>query len=176
VLACFVLYVFSSVTITLDSAIQTGSAFPWKANINTFVSLEKNDNMTQKTSSKVLHVSLWIVQILLAASLFWAGAVKLFQPVEKLSAMWPWTGQVDIALVKFMGIVDLLGAIGLTLPALIRKPMIVPITAISIIVLMICAAVFHITRGESSQITVNIVFALLAGFVAWGRWKKTSIT
>jgi uncharacterized membrane protein YphA (DoxX/SURF4 family) len=162
----------SSVTILPDSAIQTGSAFPWKANIDTFVSLVKTNDMTQKASSKVLHISLWAVQILLAASLFWAGSMKLFQPVQKLSAMWPWTGQVDIAWVKFTGIIDLVGALGLILPALFRKPFVVPVAAVLIVVLMICAAAFHIVRGEASQIGVNVVFGILAAFIVWGRFRK----
>jgi len=128
----------------------------------------------QKQASKALNITLWIAQILLSASMLWASAMKLFQPVEKLAAMWPWAGQVSPILVKFTGIVDLLGALGLILPALIHKPKLISFTAMAIIVLMICASIFHIARGEASVIGVNVVFAGLAVFIAWGRFTKAN--
>ncbi|MCS3735302.1 DoxX family protein [Mucilaginibacter dorajii] len=130
----------------------------------------------QHKPSKLLNIILWVTQVLLAATLIWAAAMKLFQPIEKLSAMWPWAGQVPVALVKFTGIIDLLGALGLLLPALLRiRPKLTPIAAVAIIVLMVSASIFHIARGEASVIGVNIIFALMAAFIAWGRWSKASI-
>lgn len=124
----------------------------------------------------VLHIALWVVQILLAASLVWSAWMKLFQPINQLAAMWPWTGQIPATLVKLTGIVDFLGAIGLILPALLRiRPQLTPIAAGCIIVLMMCAITFHALRGEASVIGFNIVFALLAAFVAWGRFTKAPI-
>lgn len=63
--------------------------------------------------SKGINVALWAVQILLAGLLAWAGWIKLFLPIEKLSALFPWAGEVSVFLVKFTGIIDLLGATGL---------------------------------------------------------------
>lgn len=124
-----------------------------------------------------MHITLWLAQVVLAIVLGWAASMKLFQPIEKLSAMWPWTGQIPVLLVKLSGIVDLIGAIGLILPALVRiKPQLTPIAALGIIVLMVCASIFHIARGEASGIGVNIVFALIAAFIAWGRLTKAPIT
>jgi len=129
-----------------------------------------------QTPSKALHISLWIVQIILAASLIWAAGMKLFQPAEKLAEMWPWAGQVSEGLLKLTGIVDLLGSLGLVLPALLRiQPKLTYLSALSVVLLMVVASMFHITRGEGSQIGANVVFALLAGFVAWGRYKKAPI-
>ncbi len=131
---------------------------------------------SQQTSSKAIHITIWVAQVILAGSLIWAAWMKLFQSIEQLSAMWPWAGEVPDAFVKFTGIVDLLGAMGLILPSLLRiKPNLTPIAAICIIVLMICASVFHIVRGEVSNIGANIVFALIAAFIAWGRFKKAPI-
>lgn len=122
-----------------------------------------------------MHVTLWVIQILLAASLVWGATMKLFQPADQLAAMWPWTGQIPAIVVKITGILDLLGATGLILPALLRiLPKLTPIAAIAIVVLMICASVFHVVRGEASVIGANIVFAAMAAFVAWGRLKKVS--
>jgi uncharacterized membrane protein len=133
---------------------------------------KKNEMDNRQNVSKALRISLWAAQVLLAASLTWSGSLKLFQPAEKLSAMWPWAGEVPQVLVKLTGVIDILGAIGLTLPALLRvKPKLTPVAAVGVIVLMICAGVFHIVRGETSQIGVNVVFAAIAGFIAWGRWK-----
>lgn len=109
----------------------------------------------------------------MAATLLWAGAMKWFQPVETLAAMWPWTGEVPRAFVKFTGIVDALGALGLILPSLLRVyPKLTPTAAIGVIMLMVCASVFHISRGEASVIGVNVVFAAMAAFVAWGRFRR----
>jgi hypothetical protein len=116
------------------------------------------------------------MQILLAVTLIWAASMKLFQPIEKVSAMWPWTGQVPVAFVKFTGIVDLLGAAGLILPAMLRiKPKLTPIAAVALIVLMVCASIFHIARGEAEAIGFNIVFAAIAACIAWGRFTKAAI-
>lgn len=125
---------------------------------------------------KTMNMLLWIAQILLSASMIWAAGVKLFQPIEQLEIMWPWTGEVSPAFVRLIGVIDLLGALGVILPTLLRfKPVLAPIAAIAIVLLMIAASVFHISRGESSQIGFNIVFAGVAAFVAYGRFKLVPI-
>ncbi|GAB3252915.1 DoxX family protein [Larkinella harenae] len=127
-------------------------------------------------SSHSLHLILWSTQLILALSFGWAAWMKLFQPIDQLALMWPWTAQVPVALTKFTGFMDLLGALGLVIPSLLRiKPVLTPVAAMGAIVLMIFASVFHIVRGEASSIGVNIAFAALAAFVAWGRWKKVPI-
>lgn len=99
--------------------------------------------------------------------------MKLAKSPAELAAMWPWAGEVSPALVKLTGIADLLGGLGLILPSLLRiKPALTSAAALGIVVLMICASVFHILRGEASQIGFNLVVAVLAGFVAWGRRKQ----
>ena len=66
----------------------------------------------QQRPSKGIHIALWICQSLLALSLLWAGIMKIFQPVDKLAGMWPWAGQVPVALVKLTGVVDILARPG----------------------------------------------------------------
>lgn len=123
-------------------------------------------------SSKIIAIAGWIAQAVLAAGFIWAGLTKLLLPIEKLSAMWPWTGQLPLPLVKLTGVVDLAGGLGLILPSLLRiKPRLTVFTAICIIALMVAASIFHITRGEASLIGVNIFFAVVALFIVWGRWK-----
>ncbi|OZI09729.1 hypothetical protein BWI93_02365 [Siphonobacter sp. BAB-5385] len=123
--------------------------------------------------NRILHVTLWLIQLLLAASLLWAASMKLFQPLDQLAAMWPWTNQVPRSVVTLTGMVDVLGALGLVVPMLLNvKPALTPLAAVGVILLMITASIFHIARGEASLIGVNVVFALLAAGVAWGRWTN----
>lgn len=131
---------------------------------------------TSQKPSKGINVALWIAQVLLAGLLVWAGLMKLFLPIEKLSVLFPWAGQVPVFWVLFTGTIDLLGAIGLILPSLLRiRPILTPLAASGLILLMICASVFHISRGEGAGIGLNIVFGCIAFFVAWGRFKKVPI-
>lgn len=119
-------------------------------------------------SSKTLNVLLWTAQILLTATMIWAALMKLLQPVDKLAEMWPWTAE-NPGLVRTTGIADLLGGIGLILPAFLKRPGWIAYTAYGIVLLMVAAGMFHISRGEASQIGVNVFVAMLAGFIAWGR-------
>ena len=132
--------------------------------------------INKQKKSKTMNIILWISQVILAVSLIWASSMKLFQPADKLAVMWPWTAD-NTALVKLTGVLDLLAGIGLVLPALLRiQPKLTTYAAYGTLVLMIAASVFHITRGEVSQIGVNIFFAVFAVFIAWGRQKKSPIT
>ena len=125
--------------------------------------------------TKVIHVILWIAQVILAASLIWSATMKLFQATGKLAEMWAWTANHP-ELVKITGVLDLLAGIGLILPALLRvRPQWTIYAAYGIVALMIAAGIFHSARGESSQIGVNIFFAVIAIFIAWGRQKKALI-
>ena len=129
----------------------------------------------EQKNSKIMNVTLWASQIILAAFLM-MGTVMKFLPIEKISVMMPWTGQVPVLIVRLLGIIDLLGAIGLILPALLRiKPQLTPWAAVGIMVLMFCAIIFHVSRGEASVIGVNVFAILVALFIAWGRVKKVPV-
>jgi len=131
---------------------------------------------SQSQPSKTLNVVLWTAQILLAL-FFMSGTVMKFMPIQKISAIMPWMGQLPPLEVRLLGVVDLLGALGLILPAALKiRPMLTPWAAIGIIVLMICATIFHISRGEASVIGVNIVVIIVAIFIAWGRFKKVPLS
>lgn len=126
--------------------------------------------------SKALHVTLWIAQILLAAVLLMAGYMKTATPIAQLAQMMPWTGQVSAGLVRANGLLELLAAAGLLLPALLRsKPVLTPIAATGVAVAMVLAMIFHIARGEASVIGLNVFVLVLALFVAWGRFNKAPI-
>jgi len=130
----------------------------------------------QKNPSKALNITLWIAQVLLAAMFLMSGFTKVAQPIEQLSQMLPWASQVPAGLVRFIGISEVLGGLGLILPALLRiKPQLTVWTALGLVVVMIFASTFHLSRGEGAMIGTNIVLALVAVFIAWGRSKKTPI-
>ena len=125
---------------------------------------------TETKTSNILNIFLWIAQLLLAAGFIWAAFMKICQPAEKLAEMWPWTLE-NPGLVKLTGILDLLAGMGMVLPVLFRQPKLTVYAAYGTILLMIAASTFHIARGEAPLIGINIFFAALAVFVAWGRRK-----
>lgn len=125
--------------------------------------------------SKPWHIALWVAQGLLATTLVWAAAMKLFQSPEALAAMWPWTAD-NPALVKFTGVVDLLAGLGLVLPGLLRTATRVTVwAALGTVALMVAASIFHIGRGEAGDIGFNVFVALLAAGIAWGRTVKAPL-
>jgi uncharacterized membrane protein YphA (DoxX/SURF4 family) len=126
----------------------------------------------QKTS-KIFNSILWIAQGLLALTFIWAGFMKICKPEE---LPFPWVKE-DPHLALATGVIDLLAGIGIILPALLRvKTRLIIFAAYGIIVLMIAACVFHISRGEAKNIGFNIFMLLMAIFVVWGRQKKAPIT
>ena len=132
--------------------------------------------MQQQPSSKGLHITLWVLQTLLAAMYVMAGLMKVSQPVQTLSQSLPWTAQVPEALVRFIGVAEILGAVGLIFPSLLRiQPKLTPIAAIGLVLVQIFAIGFHITRGETGVIGMNFILLLIAAFIAWGRFKKAPI-
>lgn len=143
--------------------------------IASFVSTKFTIVENQK-NNKVIHIALWIGQALIALALLWGAYAKLFLPIEELSQMLPWAAE-NPTLVVFTGIIDLLGGLGLILPALLRiQPKLTIYAAYGTILLMITASIFHISRGEESLISMNIFILLVAVFIAWGRSKKAPIS
>jgi len=124
-----------------------------------------------------MHVLLWIVQILLACAFAASGWMKLTQPIDALAQSGlAWAAQVPLALVRFIGISELLGAIGLIVPAAARiKPVLTPLAALGLLTIMILAMAFHLSRGEAQVLPINLVLGGLAAFVAWGRTSKVPV-
>lgn len=126
-------------------------------------------------SNKPWSIALWAAQMVLAAMFGLAGAMKTFTPMDKLAQMLPWVASVP-ALARFIGIAELAGAIGLVAPAATRiAPMLTPMAALGLLVVMVLAAGFHVLRGELHAVPVNVVLGSLAAFVAWGRLRKLPI-
>ena len=119
-----------------------------------------------------MNVVLWIIAGSLAAAFGAAGLMKLAQPKARLAESgMGWTEDFSDGAVKGIGALEVLGAAGLILPAALDiVPVLVPIAATGLALLMLGAAVTHARRKESTNIVVNIVLLALAAFVAWGRF------
>ena len=124
-----------------------------------------------------MNILLWLVQILLACAFGMAGVMKSTQPVDVLAANGiAWAPQIPLVLVRFIGMSEFFGAVGLILPALTKiKPFLTPLAALGLLTIMILAMGFHVSRGEAGALPANIVLGGLAAFVAWGRTSKAPI-
>jgi uncharacterized membrane protein YphA (DoxX/SURF4 family) len=118
-----------------------------------------------------MNIALWIAQILLAFAFGAAGIMKSTQPHEKLTANMGWPGDYSPGFVKFVGVVEILGALGLILPAVTGiAPVLVPIAASGLAIEQVGAIAVHARRKERQPIIANVVLIALALFVAWGRF------
>jgi len=120
-----------------------------------------------------MNIVLWVVQVLLALAFFAHGCLLLFPPasvVEQMNASLPRWFQL------FLGVAEILAAVGLTLPGFTRiQPWLVPCAAAGIMIVMISATVFHLMRGEVSSAIVTILLLAMATFVAYMRWRVAPI-
>jgi uncharacterized membrane protein YphA (DoxX/SURF4 family) len=119
-----------------------------------------------------MNLALWIVAIVLAATFAGSGLMKLLVPKDKLvSSGQGWAQDYTPTNIRLLGFVELLGAAGLILPAVTHiAPILVPLAAIGLVLVMVGAAMVHARRKEAMNIGVNAVLLALAVFVAWGRF------
>mgnify|MGYP003676877929 FL=1 len=123
-----------------------------------------------------MNILLWIAQGLLGALFIMVGLMKTFQPIEEIAKSLPWVAEYSSSLVRFIGISELLGGIGLLLPSILKvQPKLTVWAAYGLTLVMILAAIFHISRGEYSGVIANLIIGLVAAFIAWGRSKKVII-
>jgi uncharacterized membrane protein len=126
--------------------------------------------------SRVLRATLWAVQVLLAALFLLVGYTHAAAPIEVAIQRAPWVASLPIGLVRFIGVAELAGAIGLLLPAATRiRPMLTPLAAVGLATMMVLAVPFHQLRGEGSAVVINVVLGSLAAFVAVGRARWAPI-
>jgi uncharacterized membrane protein YphA (DoxX/SURF4 family) len=116
-----------------------------------------------------MNIALWVVQIILGLAFIMFGSMKTFQ-YEKAKASLPWVKDYSKGFVTFIGVSELLGGLGLILPYAIGiAPILTPIAALGLGLVMLLAAGFHAKRKENQAIGMNIIFLALAIFVAIGR-------
>ena len=120
-----------------------------------------------------MNILLWALQVLLALAFFAHGCLLLFPPAavaELMNASLPRWFQV------FLGVAEILAAVGLTLPGFTRiQPWLVYCAAAGIMIVMICATIFHLSRGEVSSAVTTLVLLAMATFVAYMRWRAAPI-
>jgi len=117
-----------------------------------------------------MDIVLWVLQVLLASAFLIAGVNHAFR-YDQVKPRMSWVAAVPRGLVTFIGICEILGAIGLILPALTGIwPWLTPLAALGLVAIMLLAAAFHVTRSEYSSIITNLILLVLAAFLAYGRW------
>lgn len=122
-----------------------------------------------------MNIALWIIAGLLAVAFLGAGVMKAIQPREKLAEQMGWVNDFSPGTVKLIGILEILAAVGLILPAALGiAPIFVPLAAAGLVLMMIGAAITHARRHESQMVVPNLVLLVLAAVVAWGRFGPYS--
>ena len=127
----------------------------------------------------IVNLALWIIAGVLAFAFAASGIMKLVQSKDKLvaSPTGGWAADWRPASIKLVGVAEIRGAIGLILPAALHvAPILVPLAAVGLILVMIGAAAVHTRRHELPNVAINVVLLLLAAFVAWGRFGPHSFT
>jgi hypothetical protein len=112
--------------------------------------------------------ALWIVQVLLALLFLFSGGTKLVLPLDALK------GPVALPglFIRFIGVAEVLGALGLILPGLLRiRPGLTPLAAAGLVIIMIGATAVTLAGGAVALALIPLVVGLLAAFVAYGRWR-----
>ena len=125
-----------------------------------------------------MNIALWIIAGLLAAGSLASGAMKLARPKEKLAASgMGWVEDFSAGAVKSIGILEVLAAVGLILPAALGiAPVLVPLAAVGLATIMVGAAIVTYRRRESTHVLVDVTYLAMAVFVAFGRFGPESFT
>ena len=120
-----------------------------------------------------MNTVLWILQALLAAAFFAHGWIMLFPPASLVDQM---NASIAPAFRLFIGVAEVLAAIGLTLPGITRiMPRLVSWAAAGLMIVMVSATIFHVVRGEVSSAVTTLILLVLATVVAYMRWRVTPI-
>jgi uncharacterized membrane protein len=125
-----------------------------------------------------MEIAAWIVAGVLGALYLFAGVTKSTQPYEKLNISMPWTNSFSAPVVKFIGVTEILGALGLVLPKLLDviddrsgvEGTLTGLAATGLVLVQLGAIPTHLRRGEAKVLPVNVVLLLAAAFVAAARF------
>ncbi len=117
-----------------------------------------------------MNIALWIVQGLLAAIFLFAGGLKLVLPIEEMMKQMPLP--LPGWFLRFIGVAEVLGALGLILPGLLGiRPGLTPLAAAGLLVILIGATVLTLASDDITMALIPLVVGLLSAFVAYGRWR-----
>lgn len=116
-----------------------------------------------------MNIALWVLQLLLAAVFASHGWMLVSPPLELLPII---NEQMGVAFRLFLGVAEIAGAIGLLLPAMTRiMPWLTPLAAGALTFVVVSATALHIARAETGSAVITAVLTLIAGFVAYSRWR-----
>ncbi|UWX79134.1 DoxX family protein [Arthrobacter jinronghuae] len=119
----------------------------------------------------MLSLVLWLVQLLLALLFAGVGVVKIFQSYARVRENLRWPEDFSPVTVKLIGVLEVLGAAGLVIPeATGLAPVLTPIAASGLTVLMALAVLVHVRRGERNRIALGVILMMLSLVVALGRF------
>lgn len=123
------------------------------------------------------NIGLWLAQVVLAAVYVMAGFMKLTQPIDALVASgMSYAGDYPELLTRFIGTMEVLGALGIILPAATRiMPRLTPLSALGFSIIQILAIGLHFSRSEFQVLPVNLALLALSLFVVWGRLRKVPV-
>jgi DoxX-like family len=125
-----------------------------------------------------MNLALWIIAIVLAVAFAGSGLLNLVRSKEQLVASgFGWAEDFSTSTIRLIGVAEVLGAIGLILPATVHiAPILVPVAAVGLALVMAGAAVVHGRRKEAPMVAINAVLLALAVVVAWGRFGPYPLT
>jgi hypothetical protein len=120
-----------------------------------------------------MNRALWIVQVLLAAIFVVAGGMKLILPIEEMTKDMAMPG----AFLRFIGVAEVLGGLGLILPGLLHiRPGLTPLAAVGLVMIMIGAVVVTVMSMGVATALLPLVVGCLAAFIAYSRWRRIPLT
>ncbi len=124
-----------------------------------------------------MNIVLWVVQVLLALAFIAAGSLKASQSAEKLKKNMGWVEDVNPGSVKLIGILEILGGLGLILPAVTHiLPWLTPVAAIGLAIIMVGAVVIHLRRNEMAVLGAPVVLLILSLLIVYGRFALIPLT
>ncbi len=127
----------------------------------------------QNGTSRKLHYGLWIIQVILALIFLFTGSMKLIVPIEEMKG----PVQLPGLFLRFIGVCEVLGGIGLVLPGLLRiRPGLTPLAAAGLVIIMIGATVTTIMGGQAAIAILPFAVGVLSAVVAWGRWRVAPLS
>lgn len=125
-----------------------------------------------------MNIALWIIQVLLAILFLFAGGTKLVLPIDVLRSMGS-PNQILLPglLLRFIGLCELLGGLGLILPSALRiRPGLTPLAAVALEIIMLGAVVITFIGDGAKMAITPLVTVILLAFVAYGRIRLSPIS
>lgn len=131
----------------------------------------QESHKAEAKDNRRVNLLLWIIQVLLAAMFLFAGGMKLLLPVAELTRETPLPG----AFLRFIGVLEICGALGLLLPGALRiRTGLTPLAAAGLCLLMIGATFITLSGSQARMAWIPLATGILAAIVAYGRWRMMS--